>query len=202
MKFRDKETGEVLDPADAFSRFCNGTRCDDCGLNNFSAGIVCNAALMSDSNRAAEFMGYEVIEDEDNPCQSCKVAWESISSEKSESCRDSCEKLKEYQKKKTPTRKSILEAAERCVCGDRDKKYGSPEDSFRVIAALWEVYLKERCVSPETDVCILPEDVAALMVLFKVARIATGQAHTDNWIDAAGYAACGGEIVGKHESNA
>lgn len=195
MKFRDKDTGEVLDPADAFSRFCNGTRCDDCGLNNFSAGIVCNAALMSDSTRAAELMGYEVIEEEDNPCKSCKVAWESISYEKSESCRDSCEKLKEYQKKKPPTRKSILEAAERCVCGDRDKKYGSPEDSFRVIAALWEVYLKERCVSPETDVCILPEDVAALMVLFKVARIATGQAHTDNWIDAAGYAACGGEIA-------
>ena len=64
-----------------------------------------------------------------------------------------------------------------------------------MIAALWEVYLKERCVSPETGACILPEDVAALMVLFKVARIATGQAHTDNWIDAAGYAACGGEIA-------
>ena len=106
------------------------------------------------------------------------------------------------EKPERPTRKSILEAAERCVCGDRDKKYGSPEDSFRVIAALWEVYLKERCVSPDADVCILPEDVAALMVLFKVARIATGQAHTDNWIDAAGYAACGGEIGGKHESNA
>lgn len=106
----------------------------------------------------------------------------------------------ETKKPERPTRKSILEAAERCVCGDRDKQYGSPEDSFRVIAALWEVYLKERCVSPETDVCILPEDVAALMVLFKVARIATGQAHSDNWIDAAGYAACGGEIAGeKHE---
>ena len=106
------------------------------------------------------------------------------------------------EKPERPTRKSILEAAERCVCGDRDKQYGSPEDSFRVIAALWEVYLKERCVSPETDVCILPEDVAALMVLFKVARIATGSYCADSWIDAAGYAACGGEIGGKHESNA
>ena len=99
------------------------------------------------------------------------------------------------EKPERPTRKSILEAAERCVCGDRDKQYGSPEDSFRVIAALWEVYLKERCVSPETDVCILPEDVAALMVLFKVARIATGSYCADSWIDAAGYAACGGEIA-------
>lgn len=106
------------------------------------------------------------------------------------------------EKPERPTRKSILEAAERCVCGDRDKQYGSPEDSFRVIAALWEVYLKERCVSPDTDVCILPEDVAALMVLFKVARIATGSYCADSWIDAAGYAACGGEIGGQHESNA
>lgn len=142
MKFRDKETGEVLNIEDVLERVFNGEPYD--------------------------------------------------------SCMDSCEKLKEYQKKKTPTRKSILEAAERCVCGDRDKQYGSPEDSFRVIAALWEVYLKERCVSPDTGVCILPEDVAALMVLFKVARIATGSYCADSWIDAAGYAACGGEIGGKN----
>lgn len=31
----------------------------------------------------------------------------------------------------------------------------------------------------------------------KVARIATGSGSQDNWIDLAGYAACGGEIEGK-----
>jgi hypothetical protein len=35
------------------------------------------------------------------------------------------------------------------------------------------------------------------MVLFKVARVATGHNKEDNWIDAAGYAACGGEIESK-----
>lgn len=39
-----------------------------------------------------------------------------------------------------------------------------------------------------------PDDVAAMMMLLKIARIATGEPKEDNWIDAAGYAACGGEI--------
>lgn len=96
-------------------------------------------------------------------------------------------------------RKEILAAAEKCVCGDRDEQYGSPENSFSVIADLWVPYLKEKCLPSGTDVCILPDDVAAMMVLFKIARVATGQSKADNWIDAAGYAACGGEIGGSNE---
>lgn len=41
-----------------------------------------------------------------------------------------------------------------------------------------------------------PEDVAAMMSLLKIARVATGHGKADNWIDLAGYAACGGEIEG------
>ena len=78
------------------------------------------------------------------------------------------------------TRKEILEAAQKCVCGDREQDYGSPEKSFMAIAK------------------ILPEDVAAMMCLFKIARIATGHGKADNWIDLAGYAACGGELEGEH----
>lgn len=92
------------------------------------------------------------------------------------------------------TRKEILEAAEKCVCGDRDQDYGTPENSFRVIGLLWEDYLKGKYGAGE--VFILPQDVAAMMVLFKIARVATGHNKSDNWIDAAGYAACGGEIEG------
>lgn len=83
------------------------------------------------------------------------------------------------------TRKEILDAAEKCVCGDRDEQYGSPENSFNVIARLWSVYL---------DRDLDAKDVAALMSLFKVARIKTGANKADNWIDLAGYAACGGEL--------
>lgn len=93
------------------------------------------------------------------------------------------------------SRQEVLEAAMKCVCGDRDKQYGSPEDSFAAIAALWESYIATRCVAGEgVTLFITPTDVAAMMVLFKVGRIATGTSKDDNWIDIAGYAACGAEV--------
>ena len=36
--------------------------------------------------------------------------------------------------------------------------------------------------------------LAALLALLKIARIATGHGKSDNWVDLAGYAACGGEL--------
>ena len=33
-----------------------------------------------------------------------------------------------------------------------------------------------------------------MLALLKIARIASGRAKEDNWVDLAGYAACGGEI--------
>lgn len=56
-------------------------------------------------------------------------------------------------------RKEILEAAMRCVCGDREQDYGTPERNFELIADLWTTYLKAKCVSPEADVYINGEDV-------------------------------------------
>ncbi|MEI3101027.1 MAG: DUF6378 domain-containing protein [Oscillospiraceae bacterium] len=63
----------------------------------------------------------------------------------------------------------MLDDARRCVCGDRDQQYGSPENSFKAIGALWEVYIRDSCVSADAIVSITPEDVAAMMVLFKCA---------------------------------
>lgn len=94
-------------------------------------------------------------------------------------------------------RPEILEQARKCVCGDREQDYGSPEDSFQLIADLWTPYLKRKCVSEGADVTINPEDVAVLLALLKVARIGTGHGKSDNWVDMAGYAACGGELEGK-----
>lgn len=89
-------------------------------------------------------------------------------------------------------RKEILEAAEKCVCGDRDKQYGNPEHSFFLIAELWEDYL---------DTPVRPRDVAAMLALMKIARIKNG-VKDDNWIDLAGYAACGGEIDDSQQGTA
>jgi hypothetical protein len=35
-----------------------------------------------------------------------------------------------------------------------------------------------------------------MLALMKISRISSGHAKADNWIDLAGYAACGGEIEG------
>lgn len=93
-------------------------------------------------------------------------------------------------------RQFILSQAEHCVCGKREQDYGSPEDNFGRIAAMWEAYMRGNCVSDGADICIAPKDVAAMMALLKIARIASGNAKTDNWVDLAGYAACGGELEG------
>lgn len=44
-------------------------------------------------------------------------------------------------------RSEILEAARRCVCGEREQDYGTPENNFETIGLLWGVYL--RAAHPE-----------------------------------------------------
>lgn len=92
------------------------------------------------------------------------------------------------------TRKSILEAAGKCVC-EGEEQYGPPEDNFQLIADLWEAYIKVKCVSRGARVDIFPDDVAMLMALLKIARTVTGTPKADNYVDLAGYAACAGEIA-------
>lgn len=84
-------------------------------------------------------------------------------------------------------RAEILQTAEKMVCGHREHDYGSPENSFQAIADLWSAYLEEE---------VTALDVAMMMALLKIARIKTGTATEDSFVDLAGYAACGGEIAG------
>ena len=88
------------------------------------------------------------------------------------------------------TRKRVLSAAEKCVCGKREHDYGTPEDSFQKIGTFWTAYLNYA-------VNIDAEDVAAMMALLKIARISENPQHMDSWVDGCGYFACGGEIAGK-----
>ena len=88
------------------------------------------------------------------------------------------------------TRKRVLRKAERCVCGQREQDYGTPEDSFQKIGTFWTAYLNYA-------VKIGAEDVAAMMALLKISRISENPQHMDNWVDGCGYFACGGEIAGK-----
>lgn len=105
------------------------------------------------------------------------------------------------------TRPEILEAARKCVCGDREEDYGSPENNFKTIANMWTDYLvamprvvvDDGLLEKEWDIIISPKDVAAMLALLKIARIGSGHAKADNWIDLSGYAACGGELESAHQ---
>lgn len=95
------------------------------------------------------------------------------------------------------TRKRVLREAEKCVCGNREKDYGTPEDSFNLIAKLWTAYVSTGSLVDLVDLVFDAKDVAAMMALLKIARIAENPQHMDSWVDLAGYAACGGELAGK-----
>lgn len=98
------------------------------------------------------------------------------------------------------TREICLEKAKECVLKDRNNVYGGdPENSFGVIAELWDTYLEHRMVQKDSEGHITDHDVAMMMLLLKVGRIITGRYHEDNYIDLAGYAACAMECAAAAE---
>lgn len=84
-------------------------------------------------------------------------------------------------------RADILATASEYVTIDRAATHGDAEDNFRRIAELWNAYMGIDEITPI--------DVAVMLALLKMARIRSNPTHADNWIDIAGYAACGGEIA-------
>ena len=105
-------------------------------------------------------------------------------------CKD--DKMSEEQTKYDPKeyeirlRGAILSKALEIINGERQDRYGSPEDSFGIIAEYWNTYLESIGVS--FDVSDLSRaDIPIMMALFKIARM-SGQKYTqDNFVDAAGY---------------
>lgn len=91
------------------------------------------------------------------------------------------------------TREETLDTAKKMVCGHREQDYGTPENNFQAIADLWNAYLKHAYNSTPLP-GFTAFDVAILMTLLKVGRIATGTATDDSFVDACGYLACGAEI--------
>lgn len=88
-------------------------------------------------------------------------------------------------------RGKILREAEGLITGDRNQTYGSPTQNFQNTADMWNVLLRHKFKDGEK---ITPTDVANLMVALKLARM-VAQPKRDNFVDIAGYAACGWETV-------
>lgn len=84
-------------------------------------------------------------------------------------------------------RADVLDAAARAVMVDRAATHGAAEDTFGAIAKVWSARL---------GVAVTPAQVALLLIDLKVCRAWGNPGHDDNWVDIAGYAACGGELAG------
>lgn len=83
-------------------------------------------------------------------------------------------------------RSTILRAAEAAVTKDRNATHGNPEDSFAAIARVWSARL---------GITVKPYQVCILLADLKGCRAWDNPSHFDNWIDGAGYHACGGEVA-------
>ena len=85
-------------------------------------------------------------------------------------------------------RGNVLLDALNVINGERQDQYGSPEDNFETIATYWTTYLNGRSY-------ISGKDVAMMMTLLKVARIQTGTATWDSFLDACGYMALASDMT-------
>jgi hypothetical protein len=88
-------------------------------------------------------------------------------------------------------RKRVYALADQYTSQDRNTQYGSPENNFGTIASMWAAYLAAR---PDPNAPVDAGDVAAMLSLVKLARIANNKGKGDSWVDLAGYAACGAEV--------
>lgn len=157
----------------------NRKKCWKCGSEN--------VGVASETNKIAGFMfaEYRIM------CYECGAMGEAAKNMDDAwylwNASDAAEKKVTVQ----ATRKTILDAAEKCVCKERNDQYGEPEDCFQDIANLWAAY---------KGVDFDPFDVAMMMSLLKVARAKANPQHTDNYVDLCGYGSIAGELANKEEN--
>ena len=86
-------------------------------------------------------------------------------------------------------RSEVLEEAKRLINSDRQRQYGTPQENFGRIAAMWSAYL---------GVKVGEADVAVCMALLKAARLAN-EHKRDSFVDGAGYFALAAELSDDRE---
>ena len=91
----------------------------------------------------------------------------------------------------------ILEKTKKLVSESRHDKHGDKVINHENISRLWTSYLQNKF---KLNLVLLPEDVACLMTLLKLARTQAGKFNLDDYIDASGYAAIAGEIAQAREN--
>ena len=96
------------------------------------------------------------------------------------------------------TRDKVLKDAAAATI-EREGQFGSPKENLGLVADLWSQYIKTMHPHYEVEA----KDVAMMMVLFKVSRMAAGSLNRteydtppphDTLVDIAGYAAIASEL--------
>jgi hypothetical protein len=90
-----------------------------------------------------------------------------------------------------PVRADILDEAKQAVCSDRNAEYGEPIENFSRWAGACNALGYRR---PDGGL-LKPHDLAVIMGLGKLSRSVQSPDKRDTWVDLAGYAAVGGELV-------
>lgn len=94
---------------------------------------------------------------------------------------------------------SLLSKAASVVSFERGNQHGGAEDSFKMIAEFWEVYLRHTHQirhGRELALEIRPCDVAQMMSLLKKARFVHGDPlNADNFVDDSGYTSLAGMLT-------
>src|SRR5210317_1974863 len=88
----------------------------------------------------------------------------------------------------------ILEQTKKLVSTDREDKHGDKVQNHENIARLWSGFIQNKT---KLNIQLLPEDVANMMALLKIARTQAGHHNIDDYVDACGYSAIAGEIAEK-----
>ena len=112
-----------------------------------------------------------MLEDEKRPLERCRAA----------KCENVRVGMEEVEKGPENKRGSVLLCALDVINGERQQRYGNPEDSFEDIAWAWNWWLDGE------NAPITAADVAMMMALMKIAREKNGAGKTDNIVDCCGY---------------
>lgn len=82
---------------------------------------------------------------------------------------------------------------------DREIVHGNSDDTLSTIAEVWTSVLNRIFIQQGAtkEIILHPAHVSLLMNALKICRAIENPYHIDNWVDQAGYAACGAISINK-----
>lgn len=105
------------------------------------------------------------------------------------------ERAASFPEPEKKVREEVLDEAISLTTGDREEQYGTPYSHFSEVAEALNAF----DFSGPGGRKIMPEDVPFFQMVVKLSRILKTPDKRDSWVDIAGYAALGYEVVTHNE---